>query len=388
MENNAYNSSIQNEKEEIEPYYVPDISEFIQLTDRDIQWYYKAMDDNKTIQSGLAKPYNEQDKKRYRNVYCVNCGEKGHVVKDCMGPITSFGIIAFKVVHNQEQEMEDTNDGLQKIIETLQLNPSTTYPKIKFLLIQRKDTMGYIDFVRGKYPENNPDAKLKLLHTCLEEMTKQEKNNLLTQLFDTIWSNLWINHNSKTFKNEYHSAKTKYEKLDIKKLVQNSTTQFEWPEFGFPKGRRNMRETNISCAEREFLEETGYSKSHYDFIKDYPTIHEEFVGTNGVRYRHIYYLVKMKEDAPPPRIDHTNIVQTGEVQNIGWFTHEESMALIRPYDSAKKSVIDKVYHDIVSMKHQYNTSSFYYASRKNNNFMPNWNKAHWSFKRNSHDCFV
>ena len=36
-------------------------------------------------------------KSKYKNIYCVNCGEKGHVVKDCFGPITSFGIIAFKI---------------------------------------------------------------------------------------------------------------------------------------------------------------------------------------------------------------------------------------------------------------------------------------------------
>ena len=44
-----------------------------------------------------------------------------------------------------------------------------------------------------------------------------------------------------------------------------------------------MKETNIICAEREFYEETGYNKSTYDFIKNYPIIQEEFIGTNNIR---------------------------------------------------------------------------------------------------------
>lgn len=302
-------------------------------------------------------------KKKYRNVYCVNCGEKGHVVKSCNGPITSFGIIAFKVVNNPEEEKYDKNEKLQKIVMNAERRV-TGYPKVKFLMIQRKDTMGYIDFVRGKYPEHDLEEKAKLLSVCLHEMTSQEKHNLLTKTFDEIWSELWLNHNSKCFKNEYEAAKRKFGNLDVHALVKNSETFFDYQEFGFPKGRRNMRENNIACAEREFYEETGYDKSCYEFIKNYPTVHEEFLGTNGIRYRHIYYLVKMKDNIPPPQIDATNIVQTGEVQNIGWLTYEECMSVTRPYDNAKKRVLTKVYTDILNMGNSFVCSNFYYNNRK------------------------
>lgn len=318
--------------------------------------------------------YNgEVKKKRHRNIYCVNCGEKGHVVKECNGPITSFGIMAFKIVNKPEDEKEDYNSELGNILKGIKddkyIIPQKAdeniqkYPKTKFLMIQRKDTMGYIDFVRGKYPEEH-DAKNALLMTFLNEMTKKEKKNLLTLSFDEIWRSLWLNPESRFYRNEYESAKKKYSKLDIKELVNMSTNSYDFTELSFAKGRRNMKETNIACAEREFLEETGYDKSSYDFIKHYPTIHEEFVGTNGVRYRHIYYLVKMKENIAPPRIDKTNIVQMGEVQNIGWFTVDECLSLIRPYDTAKKDVIRKVNSDLNKMDGVYECSNFYYNSRK------------------------
>jgi ADP-ribose pyrophosphatase YjhB (NUDIX family) len=196
-------------------------------------------------------------------------------------------------------------------------------------------------------------------------MTEQEKQSLLTKSFDEIWRTLWVNHDSKCFKNEYEYAYRKFQKLDIPALIQEfGTSKFTFQEFGFPKGRRNMKETNIACAEREFFEETGYDKSCYDFIKNYPTIHEEFVGTNGVKYRHIYYLVKIKDNAPPAKIDYKNKIQTGEVQNIGWFTYDECMSIIRPYDIAKKQVIKKVYDDLLVMKDNYVCSNFYYTGKK------------------------
>jgi 8-oxo-dGTP pyrophosphatase MutT (NUDIX family) len=125
-----------------------------------------------------------------------------------------------------------------------------------------------------------------------------------------------------------------------------------------------MKEQNIACAEREFFEETGYCKKNYKFIKNYPIICEEFTGTNGIKYKHIYYLVKMKDNILPPKIDKNNIVQIGEVRNVGWFTYEECMFLIRPYDKAKKDVITKVNEDIIKMNNNYICSDFYYTSGK------------------------
>lgn len=313
--------------------------------------------------NGTQVYYNQNN---LRNIFCVNCGEKGHVVKDCSGPITSFGIIAFKKVNNEYEEKYDTNDILKDILKNEKFNydhKEESYPKIKYLMIQRKDTMGFIDFIRGKY-DNRPgfeDVKSKKINVCLEEMTKKEKQTLLTKDFDYIWNDLWVNHDSRCYKNEYELAKRKFNNLDIPNLVKNSTTSYSFQEFGFPKGRRNMKETYIACAEREFFEETGFNKECYDFIKGYPKITEEFMGTNDVPYRHIYYLVKMRDHVHAPKIDLYNKVQTGEVRNIGWFTLNECLLLIRPYDTAKKNVIKKVDEDIINMNDNFNCSKIFYS---------------------------
>jgi 8-oxo-dGTP pyrophosphatase MutT (NUDIX family) len=297
-------------------------------------------------------------KKNYKNIYCANCGERGHVVKDCERPITSFGIIAFKVVESIEDEHDDKNLYLSDLVAS-NSDGSSDFPKIKFLMIQRKDTIGFIDFVRGKYDEENEEEKNKLIQVLMNEMTADEKNTLLTQSFDDIWSVLWLSHDSKPYKNEYELAKKKYSQLDIPTLVEASENKYFHSEFGFAKGRRNIKESNIGCAEREFFEETGYNKTNYEFIKNYPMIEEEFVGTNGVTYRHIYYLVKMKNLTRPPCVDRNNKIQSGEVRNIGWFTIDECVSLLRPYDTAKKNVLTKVHNDISSMNFNFELSDFY-----------------------------
>lgn len=353
-------------------YYNTCSEEIIETNDNDLNESNDSNDLNESNESADL-PVEKLDKKlkilgfypktknSYKNIFCVNCGEKGHVVKECTRPITSFGIISFKIVENEEMEKFDKNDELINILGDNNDN-SKEYPKIKFLMIQRKDTMGYIDFLRGKYPMESEEEKLERIKICLSEMTFEEKNSLLTKSFDRLWSDLWINHSSKCFKNEYLLAKKKFEMLDIKSLVENSTTIYEHSELGFAKGRRNMKECNIMCAEREFFEETGYDKTSYEFIKNYPMIQEEFTGTNGIEYKHIYFLVKMKNNVKPPKIDNNNKIQTGEVKNIGWFTIDECLHLIRPYDDVKKQVISKVYEDIKKMNGKYECSVFYKPS--------------------------
>jgi hypothetical protein len=68
--------------------------------------------------------------------HCNNCGKKGHIYNQCKMPITSIGIIVFRK-HNE---------------------------RIEYLMIRRRDTLGYIDFMRGKYSVNNRDYIMNMLN--------------------------------------------------------------------------------------------------------------------------------------------------------------------------------------------------------------------------------
>ena len=61
--------------------------------------------------------------KHKHSIQCLNCGYKGHTISTCNYPITSYGIICY-YIKNRE---------------------------IKYLMIQRKDTLCYCEFIRGRY---------------------------------------------------------------------------------------------------------------------------------------------------------------------------------------------------------------------------------------------
>lgn len=247
-----------------------------------------------------------------RNIICINCSNKGHTFKDCDYPITSYGVIAFKKIQDE----------------------------IKYLLVQRKDSIGYIDFIRGKY-----DGKIKkedIFKVLIGEMTVEEKKRILKNDFDTLWEMLWLNKESRVFKNDYEQAKKKFKSIDVKNMIRDSLDETKWgeSEFSIPKGRRNNSEKFMDCAIREFTEETGLGEDIIKYINPSP-IEEVFLGSNGVVYRHVYYIAEVITEKIP-EIDKTNVLQAGEIKYINWFTYKEAMNIFRNYDTTKRAIIHKV----------------------------------------------
>jgi len=266
----------------------------------------------------------------HSHINCVNCGQKGHIIRDCIEPITSLGILLFKITNDKSEEINDVNDELKKILECNDEHKQ----KIKFLLVQRRDTMGYTDFLRGRYNDE------KLMYTFLDEMTIEEKIKLKTCTFDTLWDSLWSNKNGKIYKNEYSFAKHKFENLDIEKILKKSQNIYTFQEFSIPKGRRNINEKDRTCAERELYEETGYSRDMYIYL-DKNTIVENFIGTDGINYKHIYYVARLKSEYIN-YMPQSSLTQNMEIKNKGWFSINECQKIIRPYDTEKIKILQEI----------------------------------------------
>ena len=168
--------------------------------------------------------------------YCTNCGKTNHVYKECTYPIISYGILAFKISNNN--------------IETL--------------MVQRKDSLTFVEFMRGKY---DIDDNKKLIN-LITNMSNYEKQNILQKPFDDLWKELWGEHlvtkntinmnNMKRFQREYFVSKKKFTvyESEIRKLINTIPKKYYDTEWGIAKGRRNLYENDINCAKREFLEET------------------------------------------------------------------------------------------------------------------------------------
>jgi hypothetical protein len=132
--------------------------------------------------------------KRIRDIICGNCGEKGHVYKRCTKPITSYGIMAFRrdpIDSKEHGPIEVMNWEPPPGFDTVVVNKRkkrvrSISPKDRekepwrLLMVQRKDTMGYVDFIRGRYPDQTVNFELhkKRLNILFQEMIPLERKKL------------------------------------------------------------------------------------------------------------------------------------------------------------------------------------------------------------------
>lgn len=193
--------------------------------------------------------------------------------------------------------------------------------------------------MRGKYSLDNTES----IQSLLDQTTMEERARLETQPFAALWRTLWNGPASRRYHVEFEQAKTKLESLRetgrLTALIAASTTSWSEAEWGFPKGRRSSVETELACALRETYEEAGISKQNLSVLPDEPLV-EEFRGSNGIRYRHKYWLAETSSTLEVA-MDPKNLDQAREVGDVRWCSYAEALNLIRPYNVEKIGLLDK-----------------------------------------------
>ena len=101
-------------------------------------------------------------------------------------------------------------------------------------------------------------------------------------------------------------------------------------------------EKNIDTANREFIEETNLNDSEFSILHNISSITENLVGTNNINYKHIYYFA-ICDNNINVEIDINNIQQHKEVGNIGWYSYDESISMIRDYHIDKKIILNNIF---------------------------------------------
>lgn len=269
-------------------------------------------------------------------IQCANCGGLGHVYRICNHPITSFGVICYR------------------------LRAPGAAPE--YMLVQRKDSLSYVEFVRGKYSLQNRGYILKLL----ANMTHAERERLRGSSFDQLWYGFWQTDHSRTFMKEYEQSSARYETLrrgyllrsagpeppqlvhfDLQSaLAASAPPRYDETEWGFPKGRRNINESDLRCACREFREETGVDVSDIHIMSHVKPFEEIFTGSNKVRYRHVYYLAHLKQRAAqaasPCRAP--DAMQMREISTVGWFDYDGVCERIREENVERREMFRRVHN--------------------------------------------
>ena len=95
-------------------------------------------------------------------IICKNCNSMGHTYRDCPHPISSYGIICFTVIANE----------------------------IHYLMIQRKNSLSFMEFIKGNYKSMD----FSKINTLIQSMTIEEQNILNCDNFDIIWEKIYLIH--------------------------------------------------------------------------------------------------------------------------------------------------------------------------------------------------
>jgi 8-oxo-dGTP pyrophosphatase MutT (NUDIX family) len=224
-------------------------------------------------------------------------------------------------------------------------------------MVQRKDSLCFVEFMRGKYNVEDGDYVMFLL----AHMTQDERDTLSrAHDFTELWSRMWTDrHSNRMFQKEYEMSKLKFGELKsgcvmtfkergkcwvtLQTLLQGTRSELPEREWGFPKGRRNSNEDNLQCALREFQEETSIPGSSIGLLHDSPCVQEEFVGSNGVPYRHVYFVALGTE-----RHLGEHGFSSREIECVAWFDYAAVRDKISPQNSERRAVI----HYVHTLLHQ------------------------------------
>lgn len=277
----------------------------------------------------------------------------------------------------------------------------------KIMMIRRKHTIPYVEFLRGKYDNNN----LEYLCLLFSRMTHYEVKFICDNpSFQSLRKELGLNSKKrKSYRMEYENSNVKFSYIRdtgtlsavidiINKIykthflvnlppglypshtsisdekfrkifqelrVQNgptNTTLYSNPEWGIPKGKRQLQETDLQCAIREFCEETGINSCDLNVFKNCVPLEEIYVGINGDKYRHVYFVGELlrlpenscietcKENPEDTEItiplDAFNKEQVGEISSVKLMGFHKAVALIRRFHSSKKTVVQKAFYNI------------------------------------------
>ena len=253
--------------------------------------------------------------------FCNNCGRTGHSYQNCKIPTTSIGVIVFRKKNEN----------------------------IEYLLIKRKSTLGFVEFIRGKYSLYNNEYIISLFN----EMTNDEINKIKNESFESLWAYLWGENVGIQYRSEEKIARDKFnslkngitngkEKYNVESLLNEATSTYNEAEWGFPKGRRNYQEKDLVCALREFEEETGYNKVSLNIIQNIFPIDEIFTGSNYKSYKHRYFIAYMKSQDDENEL----LFEKNEVSEVTWKKYDDCMLLFRPYNEERRNILKRVHNAI------------------------------------------
>ena len=313
-------------------------------------------------------------------IYCLNCGKANHTLMACTEPFSSYGMLCF---YRKSPAHEP-----------------------KLIMVCRKHTIPYIDFLRGKYDVNNLAYVLELF--CKMTVGEIQKIVALAD-FGKLRTDIGLNNRTqRPYKAEYETSELKFNYLlklgSLHKVIvalnyiygvefkltvesnplisqdndiilasmqsiitelrdkllltaENKSTSglYITPEWGMPKGKRQQRETDLQCSIREFSEESGIPSRYIRVYKNIVPLEELYMGMNNHQYRHTYFIGEIVNSSSIELDSKIEALlagydvipsdeQSAEISRVQLVDIKSVPDLVRPFHTNKKSVIQKAFY--------------------------------------------
>ncbi len=222
---------------------------------------------------------------------------------------------------------------------------------------ERNHSYSFSEFLRGKFTlegqlcrKSHTSAYFEVL---FERMTIQEQN-ILIQLYEKTPRYKLESIDNQFLDQIYNQdqLRTNIEKLNKqlgKHLSLLSSKNYEFCEIGFPKGKRSRKESYLECAKRECFEETGIKAEQYTILEETNgsprsrpvCIEEEYVSTNNIKYKNIYYVGILKEYQTKFPLGSIQLKESKNVMLVN-LNIVDQMPYTRPYETYRKETIIKI----------------------------------------------
>ena len=194
----------------------------------------------------------------------------------------------------------------------------------KICMVRKRSSFKFFELMRH----------YKVTIDLLNQITLEEKLVLLSLDFDACERFLYnsVNTNSQDYNKRKARFTNAFLKDDGKRLkdMLSKSTYNPASIWEIPKGRMLQKtvESELECAVREFIEETGIRRHNF---KVYPN--NKFVYSfidDGVKYEYIYFLAYFINNNPPRGIPLYNKVKTNEIVDMQWLNANEIDLLSNP----------------------------------------------------------
>lgn len=228
------------------------------------------------------------------------------------------------------------------------------------IMIKKRYTYYFFEFVLGKYQRNDNRYLTKLFNN----MTYQEKMDILSLKFDTLWYKIWLEipsraanrdssypsrqkeagFNEKRYTYNYTKSKSKFESNflndhgdRLRKLINNSSnTETIWE---IPRGRKLANEKEVDGAMREFFEETAIDSRKYNILWHVNPIVNSY-RDDGVIYKTTYFIAVLDENQKPwqPKLNFNSYDQILEIEAIKWVSKRDLNTLLLNQKTKKRTI--------------------------------------------------